>query len=93
MGLAAVSQPGEAAQLAISVTTLKPDMMSETPMQVVMLDLTVQSFYRILKLLGIKKLHNKKAIRNTTEAAQKASKWVWIKMGICGQATWTQARA
>ncbi|KAK0145691.1 hypothetical protein N1851_015413 [Merluccius polli] len=40
-----------------------------------------QSLCRALRLLGIRGLHNKKAIKNITDAAEKASRWLWIKRG------------
>ncbi len=40
-----------------------------------------QSLCRALKLLGIRGLHKNKAIRNIMGAAEKASRWLWIKRG------------
>lgn len=40
-----------------------------------------QSLIRALKMLGVKGLHNRKAIKNITDAAEKASRWLWIKRG------------
>lgn len=40
-----------------------------------------QSFIRALKMLGVKGLQNKKAIRDMTDAAEKASKWLWMNPG------------
>ncbi|KAK0144687.1 hypothetical protein N1851_016943 [Merluccius polli] len=40
-----------------------------------------QSLCRALRLLGIRGLHNKKAIKNITDVAEKASRWLWIKRG------------
>uniref|UniRef100_UPI003AAED46F uncharacterized protein n=1 Tax=Centroberyx gerrardi TaxID=166262 RepID=UPI003AAED46F len=54
-----------------------------------------RSLCRALKLLGITGLHSRKAIKTTIEAAEKASRWLWIKRGDpwTTQATWTQAGA
>ncbi|XDV14344.1 hypothetical protein PO909_014615 [Leuciscus waleckii] len=53
-----------------------------------------QSLIRALKMLGVKGLHIRKATKNITDAAEKASRWLWIKRGDpwIGQATQTQAR-
>lgn len=53
-----------------------------------------QSLIRALKMLGVKGLHIRKAIKNITDAAEKASRWLWIKRGDPWiiQATQTQAR-
>lgn len=40
-----------------------------------------QSLCRAFKLLGNTGLHRKKVIRNTTDDAEKASRWLWIKRG------------
>ena len=40
-----------------------------------------QSLCRALKMLGIRGLHSREAIRNITDAAEKASRWLWIKRG------------
>ncbi|KAK7930435.1 hypothetical protein WMY93_006830 [Mugilogobius chulae] len=40
-----------------------------------------QSLVRTLKLLGVRGLQAKKAIKNITDAAEKASRWLWIKRG------------
>ncbi len=40
-----------------------------------------QSLTRTLKLLGVKGQLCRKAIRNITEAAEKASRWLWIRRG------------
>ncbi len=32
-------------------------------------------------LLGIRGLHKNKAIRNIMDAAEKASRWLWVKRG------------
>ncbi len=40
-----------------------------------------QSLCRALKLLGIRGLHSKRAIKNITDAAEKASQWLWINRG------------
>ena len=40
-----------------------------------------QSLLRALKMLGVKGLQSRKAIRNITDAAEKASRWLWIKRG------------
>ncbi|XP_073731592.1 uncharacterized protein [Misgurnus anguillicaudatus] len=53
-----------------------------------------QSLIRALKMLGVKGLHSRKAIKNITDVAEKASRWLWIKRGDPWiiQATQTQAR-
>ncbi|XP_063050108.1 uncharacterized protein LOC134444859 [Engraulis encrasicolus] len=40
-----------------------------------------QSLIRALKMLGLRGLQNRKAIRNISDAAEKASRWLWIKRG------------
>lgn len=46
-----------------------------------------QSLIRALKMLGVKGLHNRRAIKNISDAAEKASRWLWIKRGE----PWTHA--
>lgn len=46
-----------------------------------------QSLVRALKMLGVRELHDKRAIGNITDAAEKASRWLWIKRGD----PWTHA--
>ena len=46
-----------------------------------------QSVYRVLRLLGICGLQRRRAIRNILEAAEKASRWLWLKRGD----TWRSA--
>ena len=54
-----------------------------------------QSLIRALKMLGVKRLHIRKAGKNITDADEKALRWLWIKRGDpwIVQATQTQARA
>ncbi|RXN37590.1 reverse transcriptase [Labeo rohita] len=40
-----------------------------------------QSLHRSLRLLGIRGAQERKATRNICEAAEKASRWLWIKRG------------
>ncbi|XP_049897834.1 uncharacterized protein LOC126388657 [Epinephelus moara] len=40
-----------------------------------------QSLIRALRILGVKGQHNRRAIKNITDAAAKASRWLWIKRG------------
>ncbi|KAI4871602.1 hypothetical protein NFI96_006464 [Prochilodus magdalenae] len=40
-----------------------------------------QSLCRALKRLGIRGLHTRKAIEKITDAAERASRWLWIKRG------------
>nr|XP_057943465.1 uncharacterized protein LOC131138512 [Doryrhamphus excisus] len=40
-----------------------------------------QSLHRTLKLLGIRGLQERRATKNISEAAEKASRWLWIKRG------------
>ncbi|KAI2654633.1 hypothetical protein H4Q32_011403 [Labeo rohita] len=40
-----------------------------------------QSLHRSLRLLGIRSAQERKATRNICEAAEKASRWLWIKRG------------
>ncbi len=40
-----------------------------------------RSLSRALSLLGIDGVRRRRAIRNTTEAAEKASRWLWLKRG------------
>ncbi len=75
-------------------TTLCPDMVltSESTKQVVILEVTFpwedrivgcrgHLLLRTLKLLGVKGLQSKRAIRNILEAAERASRWLWICRG------------
>lgn len=39
------------------------------------------SLLRTLKLRGVKGLQSRRAIRNTLETAEKASRWLWIRRG------------
>lgn len=51
-----------------------------------------QSLYQTLKCLGLGGLQIRKAFRTITDAAEKASRWLWIKRGDPWQtATWAQA--
>jgi len=40
-----------------------------------------QSEHRAFGLLGIRGLHERRATKNISEAAEKASRWLWIKRG------------
>lgn len=40
-----------------------------------------QSVYRAFRLLGIRGLRERRATKNISEAAEKASRWLWIKRG------------
>ncbi|XP_073716891.1 uncharacterized protein [Misgurnus anguillicaudatus] len=40
-----------------------------------------QSVHRAFRLLGIRGLHERRATKNISEAAEKASRWLWIKRG------------
>ena len=40
-----------------------------------------QSVHRAFRLLGIRGLLERRATRNISEAAEKASRWLWIKRG------------
>lgn len=40
-----------------------------------------QSLYKALSALGINGVARRRAIKNTTEAAEKASRWLWIRRG------------
>ena len=40
-----------------------------------------QSLHRTLRLLGIRGPQERKATENISEAAEKASSWLWIKRG------------
>ncbi|XP_059411418.1 perforin-1-like [Carassius carassius] len=53
-----------------------------------------QSLIRAAKMLRVKRLHIRKAVKNIMDAAEKASRWLWIKQGDLWitQATQTQAR-
>lgn len=57
------------------------------PIEVGCRGFTGQSLVRALKMLGIKGLHNRRAIKNIGDAAEKASRWLWIKRGEA----WTHA--
>ncbi|XP_062387675.1 uncharacterized protein LOC134076569 [Sardina pilchardus] len=52
-----------------------------------------QSLYQVLKRLGVRGLQMRRAIRSITDAAEKASRWLWIKRGDPWKtkATWAQA--
>ncbi|KAA8584594.1 hypothetical protein FQN60_008379 [Etheostoma spectabile] len=54
-----------------------------------------QSLIRVLKMLRVKGLHIRKAVKNITNAAEKAPRWLWIKRGSpwITQATQAQTRA
>ncbi len=39
------------------------------------------SLLRTLKLLGVKGLQSRRAIKNTLKAAERASRWLWIRRG------------
>lgn len=43
-----------------------------------------QSLIRGLKMLGVKGLHIRKAIKLIMDAAEKASRWLWIKRVVRG---------
>ncbi|KAG1946237.1 hypothetical protein F2P79_013734 [Pimephales promelas] len=54
------------------------------------------SLSRVFSLSGIDGMRRRRAIRNTTEAAEKASRWLWLKRGdlwgrVARFANWTQA--
>ena len=49
------------------------------------------SLQRVFKLLGVRGLQLRKATKNILEAAEKASRWLWIRRGDPWYATWTQA--
>ncbi|XP_061589349.1 uncharacterized protein LOC133454644 [Cololabis saira] len=40
-----------------------------------------QSLSRAFKMLGVKGLQHRKALKNISDAAEKASRWLWIKRG------------
>ncbi|KAI4877591.1 hypothetical protein NFI96_020647, partial [Prochilodus magdalenae] len=40
-----------------------------------------QALHRVLGLLGICGLHRRRAMKNITEAAEKASRWLWLRKG------------
>ncbi|XP_075343502.1 uncharacterized protein LOC142401936 [Odontesthes bonariensis] len=51
-----------------------------------------QSLIRALKMLGLKGLQNRRAIKNISDAAEKVSRWLWIKRGdLWANALKTQA--
>ncbi|XP_061896833.1 uncharacterized protein LOC133645919 [Entelurus aequoreus] len=49
------------------------------------------SLQRVFRILGIRGLQSRKATKNILEAAEKASRWLWIRRGDPWCATWTQA--
>lgn len=49
------------------------------------------SLQRVLKLLGVRGMQARRATKNILEAAEKASRWLWIRRGDPWCATWTQA--
>ncbi|XP_077372334.1 uncharacterized protein LOC144033646 [Festucalex cinctus] len=58
-----------------------------TPIEVGCRGFAGQSLVWALKMLGVKGLHNRRAIKNISDAAEKASRWLWIKRGD----TWSHA--
>ena len=40
-----------------------------------------KSLHRVLGLLGICGLHRRRATKNILEAAEKASRWLWLRRG------------
>ena len=50
-----------------------------------------RSLQRVLKLLGAGGMQTRRATKNILEAAEKASRWLWIRRGEPWCATWTQA--
>lgn len=49
------------------------------------------SLQRVFKLLGIRGLQSRRATKNILEAAEKASRWLWIRRGDPWCGTWAQA--
>ena len=56
------------------------------PIEVGCRGLPGQSLHRTLRLFGIRGLQERKATKNISEAAEKASRWLWIQRGStwCG---------
>ncbi|KAK0150652.1 hypothetical protein N1851_008245 [Merluccius polli] len=51
------------------------------PIEVGCRGFAARSLCKVYSLLGITGAHQRKAIKTTTEAAEKASRWLWIKRG------------